>query len=190
MTLSRGRIWLVAGAALLIALAIFATVRPSKKADIAPVQGGPAFLGTRWGQSPEEVEGVMGLKLKPAQERRFYEVRPGYEDRYRSYDADIRFLDRPASVNYVFLDGKLFIYHVFIEDRDGEGLDLDVREWLARTYGDDSVVVTDPGTLKLIWNKADLTVNYWYSLRELSLAGKYQAVFGAVYKPLEPPLSK
>ncbi len=124
------------------------------------------------------------MSLEPVVDnKRFYYDAQADPSRYRSYEQPgVKFLGRQAKVTYTFHDGRLFTYHVFVSDMDGEKLNADLRRYLARTFGDRSSSQEEGSMLKLVWQFKDKTINYWFMEEELSLRPKYTAGFGVSVK--------
>ena len=107
--------------------------------------------------------------------------------RYTSYESnDSSFLGRQAKVRYLFLDDRLFAFHLFIQDADAEKLQADMEAYLDRQFGKQYLEGGDTSaSLKRIWNLKDQIVNYWFFQESLSLSQKFSAGFGVVYRPIE-----
>ena len=148
-----------------------------------------AFLNALWGMSRAEVETANGRPLqKPSSRQRFYDPPKGTEDRYEIWQVEGQnVLGRPAILFYSFLDGKLFAYHVFMTDADGEALDKTIRSYLVKKFGTN--FSEEEGTLKMLWQSKDIWVNYWFYELDLSLTTRYKAGFGVLYRQLERPTS-
>jgi hypothetical protein len=146
-----------------------------------------AFLNAVWGMGPEEIARVNQTPLEPpVSGRRFYVPPAGSEARYRTLETrQHKFFGRPSIVSYTFVDDKLFAYHVFVSDEEEETLDKNMREYLADKFGPSGTAVEDGTRLKMVWQKGDVTVNYWFYEEEMGLTGRYKAVLGVLYRPLE-----
>ncbi len=120
---------------------------------------------------------------------RFYTPRPGIEDsRYQTWRSEgQRFLGRTAVIHYTFLDDRLFAFHVFITDSDGQKLDSDMRRYLVARFGTQFSREEEDPALKLLWQSKERTVNYWFYERESSLLGRFKAGYGALYHSFERP---
>ena len=131
--------------------------------------------------SLKEVESANNLTLLPVDgSKRFYsDAGADTIERYRSYDdRTARFLGWGATVTYTFRDDRLFAYHVFVTDSDGERLDREFRAYLKRIFGEGAGEPNDGAALKLIWHFKERIVNYWFIEDELSLRSKFTAGFG------------
>lgn len=147
-----------------------------------------AFINADWGMSKEEVEKANGLPLERAVSSPiFYKTDPGTDDsRHQTWRSEgQRFLGRPGTVYYTFLNGRFFAFHVFITDSDGEKLDADMKRYLEGKFGPDYGVEEEGPALKRIWENNRRIVNYWFYERESSLIGRYKAGYGVLYRPLE-----
>ena len=177
-------LWLLFFSALLALLSEKGTAPFFLKKGAVPLfEENRAFLNASWGMSHEQVEAANRLALQPASlSKRFHEAPPAEEKRYQTWQAQDRFLDRPAVIYYTFLDGRLLAYHVFVSDADLEKLDADMRGYLTRTFGGDFSEIEEESSLKLVWQSKRRIVNYWLMEEELSLRPKYTAIFGVTTK--------
>ena len=139
-----------------------------------------AFRNAQWGMHPTEVESANVTTLQPvANSRRFFNDTSTDLSRYHSYEqGSILFLNREARVTYTFHDDRLVAYHVFLSDREGDGLDADMRRYLTRAFGENFSEPEDGSSLKLVWQSKDRIVNYWFMEEPLSLRSQYTAGFG------------
>ncbi len=149
-----------------------------------------AFSKACWGMGFQEVQKSNQTTLtKNENLGRFYiPKRNGPESsRYTSYESnDSSFLGRQAKVRYLFLDDRLFAFHLFIQDADAEKLQADMEAYLDRQFGKQYLEGGDTSaSLKRIWNLKDQIVNYWFFQESLSLSQKFSAGFGVVYRPIE-----
>ena len=137
--------------------------------------------------SPEEVAEANHSTLEsPLSNRHFYDIPAGQEIHYKTLEArNRRFLGFPAVTSYMFHDGKLFSYHVFISGSDADALNDRMRRYLSDAFGENYSTVEDETPLKLIWHFGDRVINFWSFEEDLALADRYRAGFGVVYKPLE-----
>lgn len=150
-----------------------------------------AFILAQWGMSPKEVETANNTVLKPVNSyRRFYTPKQDIDKtRYQALEqSGLHFLGREASVIYTFIDEKLFGYHVFVSDRDPVAMDKDLRVHLASLYGNETSAVNDETPLKLIWDQANVIVNYWIYKDTVSVTQKYTAGFGVVSRKYKQSL--
>ncbi len=138
--------------------------------------------------SKAEVEKANGVPLERASSSlRFYKNQPGADDsRYQTWKAEgQRFLGRPGTVHYTFLNDRLFVFHIFVTDPDGEKLDADMKNYLDHKFGSDFGTEEDDPALKRIWEDGQRIVNYWFYERKASLLGRYKAGYGVLYRALE-----
>jgi hypothetical protein len=182
------KIFTVTGLLIVAVSVIFLKAQP----QIPSIHQPSAFFNASWGMTPNEVQHVNSRALHPTESRRkFYSVKQGIDpSRYQAMQEEggRHFLGRPAEITYIFFDGHLFSYHVFVRDRDALALDQDMRKALIRRFGDDPHVVEDR-LIKMIWNQKDIFVNYWFFMDDLSLSGEYIAGYGVVYRPIEEAIS-
>ncbi len=148
-----------------------------------------AFLNAHWGMNRRQVERANQKRLHPvASQRKFYNVKPGVKERSRyqalEESSSRQVLGYDATITYLFFDGKLFAYYVFIQDRDTV-LDQDMRKYLIDQFGGNYATSEEAQSPKMVWSRKDVFVNYWFFQDELSLSGKYTAGYGVVYRPLE-----
>ena len=146
-------------------------------------------MDARWGMSRAAVEQANGVSLRPFSDiSRFYTPPPRIKDlsRFQWFQQDgVPFLNRRARVGYLFFDGRFFAYHVFVSDKDPDRLDEEMRAYLEREFGPEHSRSEEEAPLKEIWQSKRLIVNYWLFQEELSLAPKFTAGFGVVFRPLE-----
>lgn len=152
-----------------------------------------AFLNAAWGMSKAEVEAAdQAVLLAPEAKAKFFTPRPSVDSaRYRIYERrDVEFLGRAATVTYVFFDDKLFTYHVFVKDPDGEVLNDEMTAYLADRFGAGASEVSGKEPLRSVWQDKYLIVNYWFFHEPLTLSQKYSAGFGVVYRPIHDNIGK
>ena len=165
---------------LAVVLLSFHALRSSPVVAPSPKESDRAFLNAWWGMKPTEVAVANSATLRPVidSKRYFYDAQAD-PSRYRSFEQqEAKFLGRPAKVTYTFHDDRLFTYHVFVSDTDGDRLDADMRHYLMKKFGDRASEQEEESTLRLVWQFRDRMINYWFMQEELSLRPKYTAGFG------------
>jgi len=189
----------IAALILILAVAIAAVIIYKPKTTTVTPPAAPerlikkAFLNAEWGMSAVEVEKANGIPLIAAPPGpRLFTPKETVTDteRYQTLQAENVFLSRPARINYLFIDDKLFTYHLFVNDADFHRLDGDMRAALIRDHGEGYSEIRDEGSsLKLVWHNSDTIVNYWIYEEAYRLRPLFTAVIGVVYRPIEEGIS-